>query len=278
MRHFRRQGENLLFNHIMLMVLVLFAISPIALIFFNSLKTNAEIGRNPLGFPESFRWENYSEAWERGQFATTMSNSVILVVCTVITELVLGGLAAYSLARKHPPGANLVMFYMLVASTIPIWLYLVPLFFTWRTLNLLNTRIGLILIYTALNAPFSIFLLRSYLLGVSPDFEDAARVDGANELQVLTRIILPITWPGFLTVGLVVGLGVWSEFQIALIFVQDQSLFPVTTSFSKFASRFSRDWGLTSAGASMMIIPVLILFLFLQRRFIEGLAQGGVKL
>lgn len=278
MNRFSRQGENLLFNHVMLLLLVLFAISPIALIFFNSLKTNAEIGRNPLGFPGTFRWENYAEAWERGQFATTMSNSLILVVCTVAVVLVLGGLAAYSLARKQPPGSNMVMFYMLVASTIPIWLYLVPLFFTWRTLNLLNTRLGLILIYTALNAPFAIFLLRSYLLGLSPEFEDAARVDGANELQVLTRIVLPITWPGFLTVGLVVGLGVWSEFQIALIFVQDQSLFPVTTSFFKFASRFSRDWGLTSAGAAMMIIPVLILFLFLQRRFIEGLSQGGVKL
>lgn len=278
MRFFRRQGENLLFNHIMLLLLVLFAISPIALIFFNSLKTNAEIGRNPLGFPQEPRWENYTEAWERGQFATTMANSLILVVCTVATVLVFGGLAAYSLARKNPPGANWVMFYMLVASTIPIWLYLVPLFFTWRTLNLLNTRLGLILIYTALNAPFSIFLLRSYLIGLSPDFEEAARVDGANELQVLTRIVLPITWPGFLTVGLVVGLGVWSEFQIALIFVQEQSMFPVTTSFFKFASRFSRDWGLTSAGASMMIIPVLILFLFLQRRFIEGLSQGGIKL
>jgi len=143
---------------------------------------------------------------------------------------------------------------------------------------LLNTRLGLILIYVALNAPFSIFLLRSYLLGLSVDFEDAARVDGANELQVLTRIVLPLTWPGFLTVGLIVGLGVWSEFQIALIFVQEPDMFPMTTSFFKFSDRFSRDWALTSAGAVMMIIPVLLLFLALQRRFIEGLAQGGVKL
>jgi raffinose/stachyose/melibiose transport system permease protein len=166
---------------------------------------------------------------------------------------------------------------MLVASTIPVWLYLVPLFFTWKSLNLLNNRVGLILIYVALNAPFSIFLLRSYLIGLSPDFEDAARVDGANELQVLTRIVVPLTWPGFLTVGLVVGLSVWSEFQIALIFIQEPEKFPVTTSFFKFADRYSRDWSLTSAGAAMMIIPVLLLFLALQRRFIEGLSQGGVK-
>ncbi len=278
MRRLRKRGQNTFINHFILILLVLFALGPIVVLLFNAVKNNAEIGRNPLGFPEVIRLENFGEAWEKGQFGKTMGNSVILVVSTVALELVLSGLAAYGLVRKQPPGSNIVMFYMLVASTIPIWLYLVPLFFTWRTLNLLNTRLGLILIYVALNAPFSIFLLRSYLLGLSVDFEDAARVDGANELQVLTRIVLPLTWPGFLTVGLIVGLGVWSEFQIALIFVQEPDMFPMTTSFFKFSDRFSRDWALTSAGAVMMIIPVLLLFLALQRRFIEGLAQGGVKL
>jgi len=278
LRRFRNRRESTFVNHFILILLVLFAIGPIVVLLFNSVKNNAEIGRNPLGFPESIHLENFGEAWEKGQFGKTMGNSVILVVNTVLLELVLGGMAAYSLARKQPPGTNVVMFYMLVVSTIPIWLYLVPLFFTWRTLNLLNTRLGLILIYVALNAPFSIFLLRSYLLGLSVDFEDAARVDGANEIQVLTRIVLPLTWPGFLTVGLIVGLGVWSEFQIALIFVQEPDMFPMTTSFFKFSDRFSRDWALTSAGATMMILPVLLMFLVLQRRFIEGLSQGGVKI
>ena len=277
LQRYRRNGHNLLINHTVLVLLALFALVPIAVLLFNSVKNNAEIGSNPLGLPQTIHLDNFSQAWVQGEFATTMGNSVILVVGTVTAELVLGGLAAYSLARKQPPGANIVMFYMLVASTIPIWLYLVPLFFTWRSLNLLNSRIGLILIYTALNAPFSIFLLRTYLIGLPPDFEDAAKVDGANEMQILTRIVLPLTWPGFLTVGLVVGLGVWSEFQIALIFVQNPALFPVTTSYFKFADQHSRDWGLTSAGAAMMVIPVMILFLLLQRRFIEGLAQGGIK-
>jgi raffinose/stachyose/melibiose transport system permease protein len=277
-QRFNRKGQSLLINHIVLIILALFALSPIAVMLFNSVKNSAEIGRNPLGLPQIVHLENFPQAWEQGQFATTVGNSVILVIGTVAAELVLGGLAAYSLARKQPPGSNIVMFYMLVASTIPIWLYLVPLFFTWRSLNLLNSRIGLILIYTALNAPFSIFLLRTYLIGLPVDFEDAAKVDGANEVQILTRVVLPLTWPGFLTVGLVVGLGVWSEFQIALIFVQDPALFPVTTSYFKFSSQHSgRDWGLTSAGAAMMVIPVMILFLLLQRRFIEGLAQGGIK-
>lgn len=271
------RGQNLLINHLVLIALSFFALSPVAVMFFNSVKTNAEIGRNPLGLPQTLQLGNFPAAWEQGQFANTVGNSIINVVGTVTLVLILAGLVAYSLARKNPPGGSIVMFYMLVASTIPIWLYLVPLFFTWRSLDLLNSRIGLILIYVALNAPFSIFLLRSYMISLPSEFEDAARVDGANEFQVITRIVLPLTWPGFLTVGLVVGLGVWSEFQLALIFIQDQELFPVTTSYFKFATRFSRDWALTSAGAVMMAAPVMILFLALQRRFIEGLAQGGLK-
>lgn len=273
----RERYRPLVFNHVVLGLLAAFAILPLVVLLFNSLKTNSEIGLNPLGLPRSIHWENFGNAWDQGEFSMTVGNSVILVVSTVALELVLGGLAAYGLARRKPPGSDLFMLYMLIASTIPIWLYIVPLFFLWRTLGLINSRIGLILIYAALNAPLSIFLLRSYMVSLSSDFEDAARVDGANEFQVLTRIVLPLTWPGFLTVGLVVGLGVWSEFQVALVFVNDPKMFPVTTSFFKFTDRFSRDWSLTSAGAVLMIFPVLVLFLALQRRFIDGLTQGGVK-
>ena len=274
---FRRQRESRAFNHVFLSILVVFSLGPVVVLAMNSVKSNSELGLNPLGIPREIRWENFGNAWEQGEFSRTTKNSVIYVVGTVAAELILGGLAAYSLARKNPPGANFVMIYLLVASTVPIWLYLVPLFFLWRQLGLLNTYHGLILIYTALNAPFSIFLLRSYLIGLPMELEDAARVDGANELQVLLRIIVPLAWPGFLTVGLVVGLGIWSEFQVALIFVHNPEMFPVTTSYFKFTDRFGRDWAMTSAGAFMMIAPVLILFLALQRRFVEGLTQGGIK-
>lgn len=274
-RRKRNTGHTL--NHVVLTLLLVFALGPILVLGFNSLKTNAEIGLSPLGPPTTLHFENFPRAWELGGFGVTMRNSLILVIGTVSGVLVLGGLAAYSLARLHLPGSNALMLYLLVASTIPVWLYLVPLFYLWRNLGLINTRIGLVLLYIPLNAPFAIFLLRSYMVQLPVDFEDAARVDGANELQVFTRVVLPLSWPGFLTVGLVVALGVWSEFPLALTFVNQPDLFPVATSYFKFTSRFSRDWSLTSAAAVMMLAPVLIIFLALQRRFIEGLAQGGLK-
>jgi raffinose/stachyose/melibiose transport system permease protein len=274
----RGRLQSRTFHHVILILLTASAVLPILILVMNSLKSQTEIGQNPIGFPRVFQFDNYAHAWNIGQLGMTATNSALMVVMTVAGVLVLGGLAAYSLARKNPPGADAVMLYFLVATTVPVWLYIVPLFFMWRDLGLINTRFGLALIYIALNAPFSIFLLRSYMIGLSSEFEDAARIDGANEVQVLTRIVLPLTWPGFLTVGLVVGLAVWGEFQLALIFIQDPNAAPVTTSYFKFTQRFGRDWALTSAGAVIMILPVLLLFLAMQRRFVEGLTQGGAKM
>lgn len=277
MTHKPKRDPNMIFNHLVLILLTAFALTPILILGFNSVKSRDEIGENPLGFPKQIQLENFSNAWQQGKFSITMRNSLMFVMGTVVSVLVLGGLAAYSLARLKPPGADGFMLYILIASTLPIWLYLVPLFTLWRTLGLLNNPLGLILIYTALNSPFAIFLLRTFLLSIPRELEDAALVDGANRLQTLIRIILPLSWSGFLTVGLVVALSVWGEFQIALIFVHDPKLFPVTTSYFAFTNRFGRDWALTSAAAVMMIAPVIFIFLMLQRRFIEGLTQGSVK-
>lgn len=265
-------------NHLVIILMLIFALGPVVILGFNSLKGTAELGLNPLGPPKNLVWENYPNAWVEGNFAITMRNSAFLVTTTVIGVLSLGGMAAYSLARLKPPGGNAFMVFMLAGTTIPVWLYIVPLFILWRTLGLIDNLFGLILIYTAGSSPFAIFLLRSFMVGIHRDLEDAARVDGANEWQVFTNVILPLAWPGFLTVGLVVALGTWGEYQLALIFVHKPELFPVTTSYSAFVSQFSRDWGLTSAAAIMMIAPVLVIFLALQRQFIEGLTQGGVKL
>lgn len=272
-----RKQLRLVPNYTVLTLLVLFAIVPLVVLCANSLKSEFELGQNFLGLPSSVQWENYPDAWVQGNFGTTMRNSLTLVVGAVLGVLVLGGLAAYSLARLNPPGAGIFTVYMLGLSSVPVWIYIIPLFMLLRRVGLLDSHVGLVILYIALNSPFAIFLLRSYLLQIPADFEDAARVDGANEWQVLARVVLPMVWPGFLTVGLVVALSVWSEFQLAYIFINDQELLPVTTSYYNFRRRFGQNWALTSAGAVMMIAPVVLIFLALQRRFIEGLTQGGIK-
>jgi raffinose/stachyose/melibiose transport system permease protein len=264
-------------NYVVLSLLTLFALGPIVIMAFNSVKSQADLGSNPLGPPTRFLWENYTRAWDIGNFSTTLVNSGILVGLTVGGVLVLGGLAAYSLAKLDPPGSGVMMLYLLIGSSLPLQLFLVPLFFLWQRIHLVNNLFGLAIIYIAINAPLAIFLLRSYMIQLPRDFEDAARVDGASEWRIFSGIVVPLSWPGFLTVGLVVALSVWNEFLLATVFLTEQELFTVVTSYYQFQTRFSRDWGLTSAAAMMMIVPVIIIFLTLQRRFIEGLTQGGLK-
>jgi raffinose/stachyose/melibiose transport system permease protein len=263
--------------YVILVILALIALGPLVVLAFNSLKSKAEIGRNPLGLPLSPVFGNFPEAWTQGDFSTTMVNSIILTGGTIVGVCIIAGTSAYAMARLDLPGTNAVLLYLFVVSAVPFQLFLIPLFFLWSTLNLTNTRFGLILIYWAIFSPLGTLLLRSYLVQLPRDFEDAARIDGANELQVLLRVVLPLSWPGLLTVALVSGLATWNEFFFALTFIQDNNLKPVTTSFLAFQTNFSQDWALTSAAAIYIMLPIVVLFLILQRRFISGLTAGGLK-
>ncbi|MCL4560038.1 MAG: carbohydrate ABC transporter permease [Chloroflexi bacterium] len=273
-----RRRINRWLLYIVLTILLVVSLGPMLLILFTSVKSEAEAALQPLLPPKEIILENFKIAWERGQFANTMRVSGLLVIGTVAGQLLLCGMAAYALARLRLPAMNGVMIYLLAASTIPFFMYMVPLFITWRTIHLINTIPGTIILHTAMGIPFTTFLLRSFLVQLPSELEDAARVDGAREWQVFSKVVLPIAWPAFLTAGLLTGIGVWSSYELELIFMSGNSdLLPVMYSFSLFQGRFSRNWPLTSAGAIIAIAPILILYLAMQRRFIEGLTAGGLK-
>jgi len=273
----QKRAQSTLPNYIILVLLTLFALIPIVILLMNSVKSTPEISRNPLGFPQKVILGNYSEAWTVGEYARTIRNSLVLTSGTILGTLTLAGLAAYALARLKLRGGDLIAFYFLIGTSVPPQLFMVPLFFMWRRVGLINSHFGLILIYCGLYSPFCTYLLRSYMVSLPEEFVEAARIDGASHFQVFRHVIMPLSWPGFLTAGLVVGLAVWNEFLFAVTFLLRNELKPVATSLFAFQQRFGRDWGLTSAGSVIMMLPVIVLFLLLQRRFIEGLTQGGLK-
>ncbi len=272
-----RRAASTLPNYFILVILLAFTLLPLLVLVMNSVKSTAQIASDPFGLPVEILWSNYSDAWEQGSYATTMGNSAILTSLTILFTLTFAGMAAFALARLNLRGANYISFYFLVGTGVPAQLFMIPLFFVWRQLGLVNSHIGLVIIYVAVFSPFATYLLRSYMVSLPEEFIDAARIDGATHWQVFRHVIMPLTWPGFMTAGLVVGLGVWNEFLFAVTFLHHPELKPISTSLYAFQQRFSRDWGLTNAGSIIMLLPVLILFLFLQRRFIEGLTQGGLK-
>jgi raffinose/stachyose/melibiose transport system permease protein len=186
-------------------------------------------------------------------------------------------LTAYVLARKKIKSWKIVTFYLLATTTAPIQLYLFPLYFGFAKLGLINNVFGVALIYTALYSPFAVMLLRTYFLAVPKELEEAAIIDGATHWQVFWRVMLPIVSPGILTVALIIGLNSWNEFLIATTFLQKAENTTAVIAFYLLSGQYSSDWGEIMAAALIIVIPVVVLFVFMQKRFIEGMAGGSVK-
>lgn len=265
------------FAYTILIVLALFAALPVLVLVANSLKSSLEIGTNPLGLPTSFDLSNFAEAWERGNMSTGFRNTIVLVAGTIVGTWLVAGPAAYSLARLDLPFKRGVENYLFVVISLPVQMFIVPLFFLWVQLHLINTLPGLIVIYVALNTPFAVLLLRTFLVGIPRELDEAARLDGANEWQVATRVVFPLSWPGFLTIGLVSGLGAYTELLFAVTFLIEPDKYPIATTFLQFSSGHSQLYNLVNAGGVIVLLPLIILFLAMQRRFIAGLATGGTK-
>jgi raffinose/stachyose/melibiose transport system permease protein len=264
-------------SYVVLTILALWAGLPVLVLVFNSVKSKLELGRNPIGFPTTFEWSNFSTAWEEAHIARGLGNSVIIVACTIVGVWICAGMASYALARLDVPFKNGISTYLFLVISLPVQLFLVPLFFLWSRLGLIDSLPGLIIIYIALNTPFATLLLRTFLVGIPKELEEAARIDGANEWQTATRVILPLAKAGFLTVGLVVGLAAYNELLFAVTFISDPDKLPISTAYLNLSSGYKQQYELLSAAGVIMIAPVITLFLLMQRRFIAGLASGGVK-
>lgn len=274
--HHRTTALGSVLRYLVLSGLALFSLAPLVIFAFNSLKSQADLGANPVGFPTVLRWQNFADAWRVGNIDTGLRNSAILVAGTVLCVCVIAGCAAYAMARLDLPGGGAVMLYLLVANALPIQLFLVPLFFMWTKVQLYDTHLGLIVIYSAIYSPFATLLLRSFMVGIPRDYENAARIDGCTEVQVLTRVTLPLAVPGFLTIALTTALSVYNEFLLALVFIQSPEYMPVATSLFNFREGFTQNYPLIAAAGLTMLAPMLFVFLLLQRRFTEGIASAGL--
>lgn len=263
-------------TYVLLCLLVLFALGPLVIFVFSALKTQSELATSPLSVPSTPQWGNFVEAWERAYMGAGLINSAVVVAGTVAGVCVISGCAAYAMTRLDLPGSGKFITYLLVTSALPTQMFLVPLFYLWTRLHLYDSLFGLVVIYWGLFSPFATLLLRSFMLTIPREFDEAARIDGAGELRVLLRVVLPNAAPGFLTVALVTALSAYNEFLFAVTFIQDSYLLPVSTTFFTFQEGFTQDFTLIGAAGVIMVLPMLVLFLALQRRFIEGIAASGL--
>jgi raffinose/stachyose/melibiose transport system permease protein len=262
--------------YVILTALAVYSLAPLVIVVFTSLKSEIGLAQNPIGPPLHPQWGNFVQAWQQGAIGVGMENSAVLTLGTIAGVCVIAGCAAYAMARLDLPGANSVIVYLIFTSALPLQLFLVPLFFLWTRLHLYNTLFGVIVIYWAIFSPFATLLLRSFMLSIPRDFEEAARVDGASELKVLWRVTLRLVAPGFLTVALISGLAAWNNFLIAITFLQSPGVQPVSAALYAFQQGFSSNYTLIAAAGILMLLPMMVLFVLLQRHFVAGIASGGL--
>lgn len=250
---------------------------PIALAVLNALKTTAEINLSPFSLPAVVRWENFSAAWRNASLGSSLLHSAQVAGLTILMVCATAAPCAYALARQKGRGWRILTFYFMASITVPVQLYLYPLYFMYAKLGLVNSIPAVALIYTAMFSPFAIFLLRTYVLAIPYALEEAAQVDGAKPWQTFFYVVLPMMRPGLLTVAIIVGLNAWNEFVIAVTFLQNDSNVTAIVKFYNLGGQYSTDWGEMLAAAVIIVLPVVTVFVLLQRRFIEGMTAGAVK-
>jgi ABC-type glycerol-3-phosphate transport system permease component len=243
----------------------------------SSLKPEWQVLANPpVWLPNPPRWENYREALTYLPFGRYALNTLIISVGAIIGHVLSCTLVAYAFARLRAPGKGFMFLLVLSTLMLPYPVTMVPLFALFNQLGWINTFLPLIVPAFFGNA-FYIFLLRQYFLTLPPELEDAARMDGANTLQVLWRVILPISTPALATVVIFTFQATWNDFLQPLIYLQDQSHYTLTLGLNFFRGSFQVNWAYLMAASLVVVLPVVIVFFLAQRLFIQGIAMTGMK-
>lgn len=229
----------------------------------------------PKLWPESFTLQHYTDVWERIPFARLYLNTIIFAGGVTIISLFFDSLTAYALARLEFPGRNIVFVVILVTLMLPFQVTLIPLFDILSQIDWINTYQGLI-VPRATNA-FGIFFLRQFFLNIPKDLEDAARIDGASEFRIYRSIILPLSVPALLTLGLFHFMYNWNDLLWPLVVVQETAMQTLPAGLALFMGQHVVEYGLLMAAATLALLPVVVFFLLVQRRFVQGIATTGMK-
>ncbi|TAM67560.1 MAG: carbohydrate ABC transporter permease [Microbacteriaceae bacterium] len=264
-------------GQIVLAFFAVIALIPLLLVLVNSFKSNAQILQSPFTLPTEFNVDNFLTAWTYGKFGQGFINSVLLTGTTVIVVLICSSLAGWVLAGQKIRTWPLIMVYLTMAMTVPIQLFIFPLYSVVASLNLTDNVFVVGVILAAINMPFATFLMRTFFMNVPAELEEAAVVDGVNTYQLVWRVLIPIVRPGLITVGVIVGLNAWNEFLISSTFLQNPSDQTLTLGFLTMNGTFSTQLGTMMAGALILIVPILAVFIALQRFVVDGMASGAVK-
>lgn len=261
--------------------LITVMMAPLVMSLFASIKSPAEAQESPPSYlPHSFTLENYLKVFEyQAGFLTYLTNSLLVAALTIVLCLALAVPAGYGLARFKIRFKELWFILLLAPLMIPYQALLTPLYLTFSKMGLANSHLGLAMVHTILQLPFSIYLMRNSFESIPRELEEAARVDGSTSFQALRSIFMPLVVPGIVTVALFAFIASWNEFLSALIFMNKETSFTVPIMLvSVRAGRLGAvDWGALQAGVMLSILPCVLIYLLLQKYYVAGFLNGAVK-
>lgn len=263
----------------LLIVLLMFVVLlPFYWIFSSSVKAPQEIiAQTPTILPQSFTLEHYANLLEASPYPIYLRNSVIVSAGTMIITVILSTSAAYALYRLQFPGRDVLFRVILVAYAFPGVLLLIPFYTMMSSLRLLDTLAGLMVINVTFTAPFAVWMLQAFFRTIPRELEEAAALDGANLLQIIVRVLVPLSAPGVASVAIFAFITSWTEYMFSSVLIVSDANRTLPVGLAGIIGQYQIDWGLLLAGAALTTLPVLVLFTFVGRWFVAGLTTGAVK-
>ena len=269
--------RSLVGRHALLIALSLLMLFPVVLTVSTALKTERDVQVNPFGLFTSFSTENVVQAWTVGGFGDYVLNSFLLTVPSTLLVLALATMAGYAFARLPFPGRDLAFYVVVVGLLVPFFTYMIPLYFQLRSMGLLDSLVGTNLVLASTQLSFGTFFMRAFFTDLPVELAQAARMDGASEWQIFHKVMLPLVTSGIGALAVFTFLQNWNNFLVPLLYMPGGEYRPLTTGLYLFLGGRSIDIGPLAAGTLITILPVVVLFVALQRQVTQGFLSGAVK-
>ncbi|HEY9013273.1 MAG TPA: carbohydrate ABC transporter permease [Devosia sp.] len=262
---------------IILVTSTIVMLAPIVIMVFSAFKSTPEIFKSPFGLPDFSNVGNFVKIWTQTNFVRYLLNSFIVTGASMALILTLGTMAAYAIARYEFFGATFILMFFLAGLTLPLKLAIIPLFILMRDLGVLNSQLSLILVYTAMGLPSTVFIMTGFIRTLPNELEDAARMDGASEARIMWSIMLPLVRPAMVIAGIQNVVPIWNDFFFPLVFIQNDDLKTLPQGLTTFMGEYTTDWGALFAGLTLSAAPIIIIYIVLSRQFISGMTSGAIK-
>jgi raffinose/stachyose/melibiose transport system permease protein len=264
-------------KHALLLLYAIIIVAPISTALWATFKTTAELYQYPLSLPETWSLNNYVQLFASENMAVYFGNSLLVTVVSVAFILFLGSMETYAIVRLPRIGGSLLFSFLTLGMMVPVQVNMIPTYLEMEKFGLLNSHIGLIIVNIATLLPICVFILTGFMKTIPKGLFEAARMDGASHWQIYTRVVLPLSKPSLTAAGIFCGVIVWNDLLFPLLFLKEPALKTLPVALLQFQGEYLTNYPMIFAGVMIASLPIIILYVFLQRYFIQGMTAGAIK-